>query len=66
MDFTQFSKSELLDILTYNKNTSNTLKELIFTLFNGFSELLLQEIFKNHSFMLTKESSTLNIKDINS
>ena len=64
MDFTQFSKSELLDILTYNKNTSNALKELIFTLFNGFSELLLQEIFKNHSFMLTKESSTLNIKDI--
>lgn len=64
MDFTKFTKLELLEIFQYNKNSIDTPKDIIFKLFNGFSELLINELFTNKPFFFINKMNELSEKEI--
>lgn len=65
MDFTQFNKIELLSIIKHNKDCELLPKELIFKTFNGFSEILINELFTKNEFFFKKQMNELNDEEIN-
>ena len=64
LNFMDFSETELINILTYSQNTAVSLKEWIFSSFNGFSRPLLDELLYRSGLTESTLTSSLSEEDI--
>lgn len=59
MNFMQFSKEELKNILDYGKGTESTIEEWLFHTFNGFSRFLVDELGHLSKVLMTSPLASL-------
>ena len=59
MNFMQFSKEELKNILDYGKGTESTIEEWLFHTFNGFSRFLVDELGHLSKVLMTSSLASL-------